>query len=58
MLLLKNLNVPGLDANFLREIEAPSTNATVDTLVNQIASTLNLNPAKIGFNSIQFRTKI
>jgi hypothetical protein len=48
MLLLKNLNVVDLDKNFLKEFETPSASTTIDALLGQIASTLNLNPAKLG----------
>ena len=48
MFLVKNLNIIELDKNFAKEFESPSLNTSVETLLNQIATSLNLNPSKIG----------
>jgi hypothetical protein len=55
MLLIKNLNVADLDKNFFKEFETPSASTTINELLSQIASTLNLNHSKLGSNKKQNR---
>jgi hypothetical protein len=47
MLLIKNLNVSNLDKNILKEFDFSESNATVETLINQVATSLNLNSSQI-----------